>query len=186
MKKIILLLIIFTSTACFNYKELEDLSVITNIGIDKDNEKYTIILKEMSAYKGEDTSDINTFYYSETCKKLSTCFKNIKNKTTKEIYYNTVQNIIIDKESFLLILYQIMDIFKGDVLIFVTDENITKLLESNDDYKYINELVKNPKNSIFKIKKYIVGKENFEIPILKFSDKTAILDKKSLKVRQIR
>ena len=41
-KKIILVIFIFLLTGCYDYKELNDLAIISTIGIDKDKDDYKI------------------------------------------------------------------------------------------------------------------------------------------------
>ena len=42
MKKLILIFIILLLTGCMNYNELNNLAIITTIGIDKDNDNYNV------------------------------------------------------------------------------------------------------------------------------------------------
>ena len=81
MKKIFYLLIILLLTGCQNYRELNDLAIVTALSIDynTEEEEYTILAQVINtANKKESTSSENSSFtlYKSTASSLSSAINN--------------------------------------------------------------------------------------------------------------
>lgn len=76
------------------YVELNDLAIIKDIGIEYDNGRYTIILKEVIPKKDVNGINYEYKYYEESSDDFNKAFNNIKENTNKKIYLNKVKTII--------------------------------------------------------------------------------------------
>ncbi len=103
MKKIFYLLIILLLTGCQNYRELNDLAIVTALSIDynTEEEEYTILAQVINtANKKESTSSENSSFtlYKSSASSLSSAINNNILSSPKKIYLNQIQVIIISKE----------------------------------------------------------------------------------------
>ena len=101
MKKIVIITILVLSLFIIRipkYVELNNLAIIRTIGIDYDNNTYRLYLKEIVPYKSDEGISYKYKYYESSSSSLKNAFKLIENKTTKKIYLNKVDLIIIDKK----------------------------------------------------------------------------------------
>lgn len=103
MKKIVYLLIILLLTGCQNYRELNDLAIVTALSIDynTEEEEYTILAQVINtANKKESTSSENSSFtlYKSSASSLSSAINNNILSSPKKIYLNQIQVIIISKE----------------------------------------------------------------------------------------
>ena len=63
MKKFVLIIItlfiLLISSGCYNYKEINDMAIVSSIGIDKDNknDKYIVSAQIMNSKESEDSED---------------------------------------------------------------------------------------------------------------------------------
>ena len=58
MKKIIIsLIILFSLTGCYNYRELNDLAIVSGISIAKVDDKYELTVEVVNTKKEQDTSN---------------------------------------------------------------------------------------------------------------------------------
>lgn len=100
MKKIllILLLLIFT-TGCYDYIELNELSIIEGIGIDKENNNYRITLEVLINEKNgiddeQNKSAIVTGYGST----IASAISNAADKTSKSAYFSHLKVVLINDD----------------------------------------------------------------------------------------
>lgn len=124
MKKIILILsIIFSSlicSGCFNYRELNDLAIISAIGIEKteDKEDYLVsaqivnIKKTGSEAGNEGISKVVT--YKGKGKDIDSAIKRIANESSKDIFLAHLKLLIIDDDVIKNELTNVIDFFARD------------------------------------------------------------------------
>ncbi len=101
MKKIFLLFILtFLLSGCYDYNELNDLAIISGIGIDYTNDKYEVTFEIMSTKKEGDSSSASTSSYtvSSKGKTVFEAFSNNGNIMDKVPYYDHVEVVVIDEE----------------------------------------------------------------------------------------
>ena len=102
MKKIIIsLIILFSLTGCFNYKELNDYAIVTGVAIDKNKGKYEVSALISNAPKtSNDNSSIESqiVVYSGSGESIYEAFKNVGLISPKELYLNSFSVLIISEE----------------------------------------------------------------------------------------
>lgn len=147
MKKWMIMICILLLTGC-DYKELNEISISTVLGIDKNNEEYTIT--SLIVGKGENETIIET----GTGTSLTTAFSNLNLNLSENLYLNHVQTIIISDQIAKEGLNPILDYFvKNDSIqnsfyLFLAHKVsaqaiLQTLLEShNSDYNTITNIFK--------------------------------------------
>ena len=104
MKKIIFsLFVLFCLTGCWNYKELNEYSIVTGIAIDKDDEGYkvsTLISNVPKGNSGSDSSSSNSeiVVYEGKGKSISQALKDIGLISPKELYLNSFYVLVISED----------------------------------------------------------------------------------------
>lgn len=112
MKKIFIVIIILIGAFLFKipeYVELNNLAIIESIGVDFNNDKYTIYLKEIIPKKDENGIKYEYKYYKSEDANISDAYYKLKDKTKKKLYYNDVKVLIvnIEKSNKVIKLFQI-------------------------------------------------------------------------------
>lgn len=130
MKKIFILFIILL-TGCSDYKELNDLSLVNSIGIDKDKDNYKICLEILNTDK---KNSKNYLIYSKG-KTINEAINKANNKSSKKIYGGHLNQLIVSSD---VLDTGIIDSFirltevKDEIDIFLSkEETACKILETN-------------------------------------------------------
>lgn len=100
MKKIIMLIICLLITGCSDYTELNKLSIVTAMAIDKTKDKYEVTLLIANSPKSNTTSkegEAKTTVYKSTGKTISETIKKIDKKTPKQLYFSHVNVVVISE-----------------------------------------------------------------------------------------
>ena len=98
MKKIIVFTLLFLLCGCYDYKELNDYSIVTGIAIDKSNDKYevSVLISNSSKSSTEtDSKESNVVVYTGKGTSLYEAFKDIGLISPKEIYIGSFSILII-------------------------------------------------------------------------------------------
>lgn len=102
MKKLLLILITLTFlTGCYNYRELNDLAIVTAISIGKEKDNYNIAVQVVNPKKDQDTSSSNEpdfIVYKSKGKTLQTAFESLVKESPKRMYKTQMQILIIDEK----------------------------------------------------------------------------------------
>lgn len=103
MKKIILLLfLIFSATGCYDYKELNNLALISGIAIDYNNEnqEFTLTFEILNDEKvaSDLESENKTYYVSGSGKNITDAFNNVGLEINKIPYYAHIKTMILSEE----------------------------------------------------------------------------------------
>ena len=89
MKKIIILFItLLLCTGCFDYKEINDLAIISAIGINFNDNNYEITLEVLNDQIDKDSSKITSYIKTGTGKNLTTAIENAADKLSKKPTFN--------------------------------------------------------------------------------------------------
>ena len=101
--KILILLVIFLFTGCYNYRELNNLSITTAIGIDKEDDKYLLTIQVVNTQKvGSDTNSTGEqskfIAYETTGETLQEALRRIVLESPRRLYINHLQLIVIGEE----------------------------------------------------------------------------------------
>ena len=107
-KIFVLLLLCLCLCGCGNYRELNQIAIITGIGIDKKDGEYEISLLIANAGKSETTpkeGESQPTVYSGKGESLVEATKEVDRKTPKQLYFGHVNVVLISekiaKEGFL-------------------------------------------------------------------------------------
>ena len=97
MKKIILIIIIILELFLIKippYIELNNLIIIEEIAVIKNNNKYTLILKEIIPIKDDKSISYKYKYYEETSTSIKKTYNKINEKNKKRLYLNKTKSLI--------------------------------------------------------------------------------------------
>lgn len=100
MKKL-LLIICLILCGCTDYAELNNLSIVTAMSIDKDEDNYKLSVLIANSPKAQTTSkegEAKTTVYEGTGKTIAEAIKVIDKKSPKQLYFSHINVVIISKE----------------------------------------------------------------------------------------
>ena len=87
MKKVLsILFICLLCCSCSQYEELNSLSIISNITIEKEKDMYNVVMQEIIPTKKENGVDYIYKYRNSSSKNMEKAIKNITNHSPKKIY----------------------------------------------------------------------------------------------------
>lgn len=179
MKKLIYIIIfICLIFGTNNYTELNNLAIITNIGIEKNKDDYKIIYQEIIPVKENDRIKNKYKYYVTSGVTINECLKLLNEKINKKIYLDHLENIIIntDDKKLILNLNHIFDDEDDNFNIFLTKDNIENVIKYNSNYKYINSIV--DKKITYKMIKINKSKnKDSKIPVVRIKNKNLVFYK---------
>lgn len=118
MKKLIVFIIIpFLLTGCFNYRELNDLAIVSAIAIDYKNDAFNITVQVVNPKKQQDVSSANEpefIVYESNAKTLQEAFRYIIDTSPNKIYGSHLQVLVISEEVATNHMNQILDFFSRE------------------------------------------------------------------------
>lgn len=172
MKKLLVIVIsLFLIFGTNNYKELNSLAIITNIGIEKNNDKIKIIFQEIIPERKENKIEKTYKYYTNDSNNLNNAFSRLGDDITKEIYLEHLENIIIRTDD-LDIVYDLEKYLSSNLdnfNIILSESEVDKVIKYSNNYKYVNALV-NDNTTFRSIKKAKLEKKKIRVPVVKFID----------------
>lgn len=147
MKKIILLIsFILILSGCYDYKELNDMSIVSGIGIDFIDDEYIVSLEITKSSKDGSSTEIETNVVTGNDSNISNAFNKAMNMTDKEVYLEHVELLIISTE---LAEYGISDVFDYIVrdttinsnYFVVVGDNPKELLSTTIENKSMSQVI---------------------------------------------
>ena len=117
MKKFVLIIItlfiLLISSGCYNYKEINDMAIVSSIGIDKDNKnnKYIVSTQIMNSKESEDSEDSQITVYTKEGDTVHEALRNITLKSPRKLYGNHLSKIVLSEEVAKEGIDNILDIF---------------------------------------------------------------------------
>mgnify|MGYP004494470803 FL=1 len=117
MKKLLLslitLLIIFLTSGCYNYKEINQMAITSSIGIDKDETKneYIVSAQIMNSKENEESEDSQITVYSRKGKTIHEALRDLTLKSPRRLYGNHLSKIVLSEEVASEGIQNILDIF---------------------------------------------------------------------------
>ena len=183
MKKIFLLIcFIFLLSGCYDYKELNDMSIISGIGVDFIDNEYEVILEITNSNKDGSSNELETSIVSAKDENISVAFNKAKNKTDKDVYLEHVELLVIGSNIAEYGVNELFDYIIRDTTInsnyFVAVcDNVKEILNTKLENKSVSSLIVdtisytqgNTKIDDLDIlvSKYITGKEDIALPFIK-------------------
>lgn len=99
MKKLVLILIFLLGTAgCYDYVELNDLAIVSGIGIDQEDDGYRITFEILNQAKTPDPPSIEAQTISGTGATIATAFNNTANQTPRRAYLAHLKVLVLDQK----------------------------------------------------------------------------------------
>lgn len=99
MKKIILLICcVFLLSGCYDYKELNDMSIVSGIGIDYKDGEYSVSLEITKSTKDGTSAEIETYLVTGEADNIADAFTTAKNRSDKLVYMEHVEVLVLSKE----------------------------------------------------------------------------------------
>lgn len=151
MKRLILLIsLIFLTSGCYDYIELNNLSIISGISIDYKDDFYVVAYEILNEQKqGSDSSTQNSIVVEGKGKTIAEAFNNTAKETPKKTYYAHLKTLIVSEEIAKNKLEDIIDFFLRNTDIrsefnTVISKDITAkdmLSSSNKDHPIISDLI---------------------------------------------
>lgn len=111
MKKIIILIICLLLTGCYNYNELNKLSIVSSVSIDKDGKKYKVGAQIMNIKNDETSDESNIIVYEETGKSINDALRKINNKSSRKLYAGHFSKLVISEEVAKDSIIDVLDLF---------------------------------------------------------------------------
>lgn len=186
LKKLLLsIIILFLSTGCWNYRELNDMAIVGAIGIDFDYEsnKYNVSAQIFNAKKnsnnkegGGETNKPITLY-SQKANTIHEGLRNILEESPKKLYIGHVSSIVLGED---LLKEKLMDsvdfLFRDvetrkDFILFATKE-----CSANDVLKILTPLETVPSESIYETI-YANNKNKGSVPLVTFDEAVSVIYK---------
>ena len=167
MKKLLILLpLLFILTGCYNYRELNDLAIVSGISISKDKDNYKVVVEVINPKKEQDSSGANQpnfVIYKAEGSSLQEALRSVVKESPKKLYGAQIDILLIDEKLAQTDLKSILEFFSRDseirsefyVLVTknnevlsvatplenVSSKNILESLKSSTDYLGITNLV---------------------------------------------
>ena len=104
MKKIFVvvftLFILLLSSGCYNYKEINEMAIVSSIGIDKDdkNDKYIVSAQIMNSKGSEDSEDSQIIVYTKEGDTIHEALRNVTLESPRKLYGNHLSKIVLSEE----------------------------------------------------------------------------------------
>lgn len=112
--KIILIVILFTLTGCYDYNELNELAIANGISIDYKNNEYIVSILISNSHKNTSSNDENqatTSLFQGKGKNLNAAITNLELTLPKKLYLGHINIIIISEEYAKKGIYDLFDYF---------------------------------------------------------------------------
>ncbi len=95
MKKIILILLLLCLGGCYDYKEINDLAIITAIGVDFKNDEYIITLEVLNDQTDKDSGEIEAYTKTGKDKTLAKALENAADLLSDQAKYTHVKLMVL-------------------------------------------------------------------------------------------
>lgn len=113
MKKIfIILTMVLLLSGCYNYKELNEISIISSISIDKHDDEYLVGAQIMNAKQDEKSDSSQVIVYTETGKTINEALRKMTMKSPSKLYGGHLSKLVISEEVAKEGIINVLDIFQ--------------------------------------------------------------------------
>ncbi len=152
MRKIVILLcLVLLVGGCYDYRELNDMSVVTGIGIDYKDSKYIVSLEVTKSIKDGSSNEVETVIYTGSNKILADAFLEAKNMSDKYVYMEHVNVLLLSEELCKKGIGDVIDYIISDTTInsnyyMVVTEDINKVLEIKQENDSMSNVITNTIN----------------------------------------
>jgi len=198
IKKILILFLFLFLTGCYNYTELNDLAIVTALGIDYHDNKYHVTIQVVNTKKTEENENNNGFtIYEADGHTLEEAIKNLSLICPKKIYLSHLEILIYGEEIALKGINDTLDYLlrnnsiRGDFYLFVAKNNMANDILKIDNKSFIinSESIKKLNETSYKqtgkstiitfyelANTYLNENKEIVIPTIEASDKKLIMN----------
>jgi spore germination protein KC len=153
MKKIIVIIgFILLISGCYDYRELNEMNIVTGIGINYKDDMYEVSLEVTKSIKDGSSNKIDTIIYTGNNKNLADAFLNAKNKSDKYVYMEHVNLLLLGKDIASSGIGDVLDYIIRDTTInsnyymIVVDDPL-KVLETKQESDSMSNVITNTINN---------------------------------------
>lgn len=111
MKKIILIIVCFLLCGCYNYNELNKLSIVSSVSIDKKDNKYVVGAQIMNIKSNEADESTKIIVYEEEGKSINDALRKINNKSSRKLYAGHFSKLVLSEEVAKESIVDVLDLF---------------------------------------------------------------------------
>ncbi len=113
MKRIIILILLLSISLMIpKYTELNHLIIIDGIGIEKENNIYTIYLREIIPIKDNNSIKYEYKYYKEKDNDINKAINKINDKTNKKLYLDKIKFLVTNSNDYKSLKIKFKNIYK--------------------------------------------------------------------------
>ncbi len=144
MKKIIILFIVILLTSgCYDYKEINELDIISAIGIDYQDEKYIVTLEVLNNQIDKDSGIITSYTKTGKDKILTTAIENAADKLSNQLTLSHVKLMVFSENLLKEKFSNVVDLFLRNTY-FRENFYVISSLEHSPEELLNNKSDKNP------------------------------------------
>lgn len=193
MKKIIIIVLILFTTGCYNYKEVEDLALISSLAIDYIDDNFEVIIEVEENNKDEKYQSHILNGFGKT---IESAMENTSISLNKELYFINLDVLLISSDVANNKLNDVMDFIMRDnnfsfdynVVICNSSKEVIKSVINTDDIfgSYIQNVYKNTNNNIVKISihalldVYLNPYQDIILPVFDYEDDTLFINRAAI------
>lgn len=161
MKKILIIVcFVLLLCGCYDYRELNDMSIVTGIGIDYKDNKYVVSLEVTKSVKDGSSNELETVLYTGEDKILADAFLEAKNSSDKYVYMEHVSILLVSRNLCNSGLGEVIDYIVRDTSInsnyyMVMVDNPTKIFSTKIENDSVSNVITNTIN-------YYLDKTSFD------------------------
>ena len=187
MKKIIFLIMItLILGGCYDYKELNDMSIVSGIGIDYVNDEYLVSFEITKSSKDGSSTEIETNVVTGNDSNISDAFRKAMNMTDKKAYLEHVELLLISSELAKNGISETFDYIIRDTTIntnyfVVVADNPTEILSKSIENNSMSQLIVDAVNYTYGninlndldiiASKFITNRKDIALPYISLEDK---------------
>ena len=195
MKKIILLIICLLLSGCYDYQELNDMSIVSGIGISYEDDEYVVSLEITESVKSSNDSSISTKIVKGQDKSIANAFSKAMKNSNKQVYMELVKVLVLSedvaKEGILPVIdYIIMSTNINSNYRMVVTKDIDELFELELDNESVSNIIvetinyglnsKNSDNLDIKASYLMTNSRSIALPYVDIDEENIIIDKTAI------
>lgn len=98
MKKIFIIFIVLILSGCYNYKELNEIAIVSSVSIDKKDDKYLVNAQVMNAKPSQESESSQVIVYNSTGNTINEALRNMIMKSSRKLYGGHLSKLVISEE----------------------------------------------------------------------------------------
>lgn len=98
LKKIFIIFTILILSGCYNYRELNEISIVSSIGIDKKDGEYLVSAQVMNAKSEKESESTQVLVYEGTGKSINEALRDVTTKSSRRLYGGHISKLVISEE----------------------------------------------------------------------------------------